>query len=310
MPARFQLELTLPEPVTTGQHELAIFVPAQEHDAEASASLNILVSKLATRMVIETPRLAVLPGAIRVSGRVDGELGPVTGATVMLKIKDLTVMTRTSSDGSFTGTIRAAAFPSSAPLSSNPFYFVTPADSPPFDASLFGIQEITVAVQPREPWNSPLEIKKPAFILNPLVTGLMLALLLTLGLLVLRTGKTMRRPERHLPKAEARGQPALFPATPHQPRLTGLGGRILAAYRDGLEVAARITGAAMAPDITLREFMAMARLPSPAANSQFAELTLLAEGTLYSASLPQEGTAQRAEQLATAMREELNHGAA
>jgi hypothetical protein len=64
----------------------------------------------------------------------------------------------------------------------------------------------------------------------------------------------------------------------------------------------------MAPSATLREFLKTARLPSPATAAPFAELTAIAESSLYSAGDPPDAIAARAEELVDIIKEELRRG--
>jgi hypothetical protein len=70
----------------------------------------------------------------------------------------------------------------------------------------------------------------------------------------------------------------------------------------------KITGVNMSPHITLREFLKMVSLLAPTAINQFAELTDMAEVTLYSNTRSREEAAVRAEKLATLINRELHHG--
>ena len=103
-------------------------------------------------------------------------------------------------------------------------------------------------------------------------------------------------------------RPAVTPLPDPLPRLTGIRGRVLEAYRSGLLAVEKITGRIMAPQATLREFLKTAPLPSPAAFERFAELTAIAENTLYAPGNPRQDTAARAEELAGTIREDLDHG--
>ena len=119
---------------------------------------------------------------------------------------------------------------------------------------------------------------------------------------------TRRREETGIPRTELIELPPITTAPEPSPRLTGLKGRILAAYRGGLDIVEKTTGVAMAPNITLREFLKMATLLLPMAIRQFAELTRIAEIALYSARSLREDSATKAERLAATIKEELRHG--
>ena len=92
------------------------------------------------------------------------------------------------------------------------------------------------------------------------------------------------------------------------PELTGIKGQVSSAYRSVITAVEKITGVIMSPDITMREFLKMAHLPSPAATDRFTELTSITETTLYSAYSPRKDTAARAQELAVNIKEELLSG--
>jgi hypothetical protein len=93
-----------------------------------------------------------------------------------------------------------------------------------------------------------------------------------------------------------------------RPKLTAIKSKILSAYRSGLSIIEKITGIAMAPHITLREFLKMTRLPSISVTECFAELTAITETTLYSAREPLPDTVTKAEELVATIKEELYSG--
>ena len=66
----------------------------------------------------------------------------------------------------------------------------------------------------------------------------------------------------------------------------------------------------MARHVTLREFLDVASRLLPHPVKSFAELTTIAEVALYSAGKPDEGIAIRAEELATAIKKEMDSGTA
>ncbi len=305
---QFSLEATPPEQALIGKHNLSIAIIPQGRYSGAAETRSINISRLPIHIDAQMPTLILLPKAIRISGRVYDQFGPVADTRVILKVKNSTSTAITSPDGSFTSIIKLAILPESAPLTSNPFYVSTPATESSFDLSLISAQEITIVVASLPPWHDPLKIKRQIFIINPLIIGLMLVFLIALGLLIYRRSQTRVREEKVIPQTQVIELPAVTPLPEPKPRLTGIKGRILSAYRGGLEAVAKIIGVSMAPNVTLREFLKMATLLSPTATIQFAELTAIAETALYSARSPRKDMAAKAEQLAATIKKELPRG--
>lgn len=305
---QFNLEITPSEQTPTDNYSLTVFVPPQGRYSGASDTRRINISSLPIYIDTQTPTLILLPQAVRVSGQVYHEFGPVPDARVNLNLKNSSSTAITSPDGSFTSSLRIPIWPESAPLATNPFYVSRPTTEPTFDLSPIHPQEITITIEPVQPSPTPIMVKKQFFTINPLSTGLILFFLVVLGLFVYKKSQTRVSQTKGIPQAEPIELPAMTPPLPPKPKLTGIKGRILAAYRCGLETVEKISGVAMTPNITLREFLKMATLLLPKAIKQFAELTTIAEITLYADYSPREDTATRAEQLATTIKEELRRG--
>jgi hypothetical protein len=83
--------------------------------------------------------------------------------------------------------------------------------------------------------------------------------------------------------------------------LTGLKGRIAAAYQDGFRAIHR-ADVRFTPQTTLREDLKSIEPLPPEIRKQFVELITLAEAALYSTREPEESRAVRAEQLVKEIR--------
>ncbi len=282
---QFSLKVTPPEQATIGKHKLVVSVTPQGRSSGASETQTINISRLPIYIDTQTPTLVLLPKTIRISGQVYCEFGPVPDAKVSLNLKNSLNAIRTSRDGSFTTSMEA------------PLYL-----------SLVGPQELTMTIEPVQPWYSSLKVKRQISTVNPLGTGSILVILIALGLLIYRRSQTRVPKEKGIPQAEVIELPVITPKPATKLRLTGIKGRILSAYQGGLEAVEKVTGVGMVPNFTLREFLKMATLLPPAPTGQFAELTTIAEITLYSAYSLREDTATRAEQLAATIKKELSNG--
>lgn len=286
VPGQFSLEVTPPKQTPAGKHNLTVSVASQGRYAGATKTQSINISRLPIQIDTQTPQIAILPKTIQISGSVYHELGPVPNARVLLNFKNSSSETKTSPDGSFTAGVEA-----------------------PLDLSLIGPQEITIAVEPVEPWYTSLRVKTQLYTLNPLSTGSMLVVLIALVLLIYTKSKTRLREKIIVPQAQLIELPAITTVLEPKPRYTGIKGRIFSAYQVGLEAVEKITGLSMAPNITLREFLETVTRLSPTAIKLFTELTTITEITLYSARSLQEEIATRAEQLTATIKKELHRGA-
>jgi hypothetical protein len=282
---QFSLEVIPPEQVSAGKHNLTVVITPQGRYSGAAKTRTINISRLPINILAQTPTLVLLPKAIRINGKVYHELGPVPDARVSLKFQDSSITTTTSSDGNFTTSLEA-----------------------PLDLSFVSPQELTMTVIPIEPWYTTLRVKRQLFTINPISTGLMLIIFIALGLLIYRKSQTRVREEKVIPQTQVIELPAVTPLPEPKHKLTGIKGRILSAYRAGLDAIAKITGVSMAPNLTLREFLKMTTLLSPTTTGQFAELTAIAETALYSTRILHKDMATKAEQLSATIKEELRRG--
>jgi len=304
----FSLEITLPEKTPLGTGKLTVAVSPQGRYSGASVQRSVTISVLPIYLDIRTPSIVLLPGDIQISGMVYSELGPVVAAPVSLYFKKSSTTVKTSADGSFSSVIKLHLLPQEAPLSANPFYVSSsPADSSS-DFSPIGTHEIEITVEPPETWATTMNVKRQLLTINPLSISLILAILVALWLAIRRRSRMRTYAEKEIPPAEVVEIPTAPPLPAPIPKLTGIKGQVLSAYRSVLAIVEKISGVIMSPDITLREFLKIAQLPSPTTTDRFAELTAIAESTLYSAYSPQKDTATRAAELATNIKEELRSG--
>ncbi len=281
---QFSVDVTTPEHALPGNHNITVTVVPYERYAGVSKSRSINISMLPIHIDAQTPSLILLPKSIRIYGTVNYELGPVPDARVSLTLNNSSSTVRTSPDGSFTALLES-----------------------PIDLSFIGPKEMTIDVEPLEPWATNLKVKRQLIAVNPLTTGLILVILVALTLLVYRRSQTAYK-QKGSPLTETIELPAPIPLEVPRPRLTGMKGRILSAYWGGLEAIEKMCGIHMAPHLTLREFLRMIKALLPKITGQFTELTTIAENTLYSDYRQRKDTAATAEQLAEAIKEELGRG--
>lgn len=307
---QFSLEIITPPQTLPREHSLTVVVTPQGRYSGAAKSLTINITRLPIQTDIQVPQLVIIPKPIQVGGKVYHNLSPVQDARINLTFKDSSSTVRTATNGSFTATVKLPHLSVSTSTSANPFFVTTTPIELPLDLSLIGPQELTITVEPIEPWYAPLQIKRWIFMVNPANIGLMLVAFLSFGLLVynrVRARPAALREERGIPQPPARELPGVTQPPRPKYQLAGIKGRILSAYIDGLEAVEKITSISMAPHTTLREFLKTATPRLPTAIKPFTELTTIIEIALYSAHRLDEDIANKAEQLATTVKEELHN---
>ena len=287
---QFSLQVIPPPQLSTGKHSLTLVAVPQEHYAGASTTLTIHISRMPIQTEIQVPQTTILPKSIQISGQVYHDLGPLPDARVELNFKGYSSLVKTSADGSFKVSIKT-----------------------PLDLSLVGPQELTILIEPAEPWYASLEVKRWTLTINPVSSGLMLVAFISLGVMLF--SRVRARPGRPgelglTVSARPLKPVTLAPAPGRKPEFTDIKGRILSAYLTGLDAVVRATGTPMALHITLREFLNAVTPKLPKATKAFTELTIIAESALYSTHKLDENTAARAERPADTIRQELLRGTA
>ena len=306
----FNLEITPSENSTPRKVNLTVAVAPDGRYSGASQSRNIAMSIMPGHIDTRIPSIVLLPGSIRISGRVYNEFGPIADAPVSLKLENSLTTVATAPDGSFQGVFKTRILPTKAPSSDNQLSISeSPAESL-FDLSPIGMHEIAVTIEQPEPWATAVGEKSRIFTINPLSTSLIIAIFIALGLVIYRRNQTRMSLRKVVSPVEVAEPIAItpLPSPVSRPKLTAIKSKILSAYQSGLSIIEKITGIVMAPHITLREFLKMTQLPSPSVTGCFAELTAITESTLYSAREPPQDTVNRAEKLAAAIKEELYRG--
>lgn len=283
----FSFEIMPPVTIPTGPGTLTVEVSPLGRYSGAIEHQNVTVSSLPINFNIQTPSIVLLPGEIQISGSIYSQLGPVKNAPVSCNFRKSSITVKTSEDGSFNAFLKA-----------------------PLDFLLVGPQEISIDVIPRESWATTNTISRRVFAINPLNTGLVLVILLSLWLIVRRRSLLHKDAEGQVLPQETVNIPVVTPSRKPEPLPQSIKGQILAAYQSTLAIVEKITGVIMSPDVTLREFLEMLRLPSQTVSDNFTELTAMTETTLYSTSRPGKDTASRAHELAVNIKEELSGGTA
>ena len=307
---QFSLEVTPPQELANGEHRLLVEVAPRGRCSGASKSIIINISRLPIQVDLQAPQLVIMPNSFQVSGKVYHELGPVRDAKIALDFGRFSTVAETDHDGSFTVTVQPSQFSVVTAASSNFFYTAYNTIELPLGLSLIGPQELAVDVEIVEPWPASLEITERIFGVNPLNTGLMLMVLISLGLVMYKRGRVGQLVESIIVQSQAGERSAATLVPEPGPKLSGIRGSIISAYTSGADAIARKTGMAMLPQATLREFLGdVSPLVPSSIASLFRELTTIAEVALYSASKPDGDMATRAKYLTATIEEELHYGA-
>jgi hypothetical protein len=290
--AGFSQTIDIGDSVSPGKHGLFASAAAAGRYAPVAAD-SLLDVKLATPILeLNLPRISFIPGNIGISGRLYSETGPLQNADIVVNAGNASTRVKTTAEGTFNSKLRMG-----------------------LGLSLLGNQDISVNVQPLEPWNAPLSTTKTTFVINALNCGLILIVLIGLGVYLPRRLKKW--------SIFAPGKPGRLPeAIPAPPALLEENSTLLLLkegqrddkeatsnpvmywYRIALKLVQRLTQAILKPQQTLREY---ARQSNPAlgpAGKYFLELTYIIERKLYGKGQPSKADAEKSQQLARSMQEE------
>jgi hypothetical protein len=307
---RFSLEITPPPSMPSGIDEMTVTVLPQGRYEGVSVTGSVTTAIMNPRLLVELPPIILLPHTVQVRGVFFNGPIAVVGAPVNIHTGRWNAAVVTGADGTFRAEVPINMIPTAAPMTYNPFYIGSVSDLRPFNISPLGWQDLRISAEvPGSPFD-PFEIKKRIVSFNPLAIVFFTGTLAAAWFFVYR--RRVKTASLAPPTVEdVIPAPPLAPPLPAPlPRLTGLRGKVLAAYRSGRTAVEKSAGVAMGPDNTLREFLNKAPLPSPAARETFTKLTDIAESTLYSRVGPRREMAARAEELALNIKEDLAGGAA
>ena len=282
----FTIEITVPPHTPLGKHNLAVVVLPRKRYAGVSKQLDIDISKLSLQADIQLSQPVILTRSLEINGKIFHDSTPIPNARVNLNFRRTSVTTQTVNDGSFMASVDTS-----------------------LDLSLAGFQELTLTIAAIEPWYAPLQLKTRVFTINPLNTGLLFFILLSVGLLARKSSRTrtvVMRDEKLAARSLSQVPVTTAPLLKVKPLLTDIKGRISSAYTNSLGIIENKTGIVMSPHITLREYLQAVTPLLATAVSAFTELTAIAEVALYSAHRLEGNTAGKAEQLTAIITEELH----
>jgi hypothetical protein len=276
----FEIQATLSPQTPLGEWTLTTVVEPDGVYAGVSQDRTLNIVKIPSQIGIHVPSLIILPAKMYVEGNASSALGPLQDATVTLQVGGKLTTVKTSENGEFNATIDM-----------------------PLSLIFSGFQELTVNVEPAEPWHAPTQAEASIFVVNPTNIGFISAAFASMGAVLYTRLSGAKRREKAAKVREAapppseKSSPTIFPSKA-EVKFEGVNGRILRAYAKTLKIVERATAASMKPQMTLREFLWEAKPKLKSASESFADLTFLAERTLYSPYVLTENEAAEVEDLA------------
>ncbi len=278
-----------------GKHIITVSSAAARRYSPVDASAILNVTRATPVLDLSIPKVAMIPGSVGLEGKVYSEVGPLSGASIEMRLGKSQVESVSSEDGAFDTKIRGG-----------------------MGFGVIGSQDLTIHVFPQEPWNAPLVVTRTLMMVNVINCIGIIAILIFLGIYL---PDRLRRRLGAYPRRRATPVTVVAPlelAPRYSERLTVLTStkeseegngeprnRILYWYRLAVRLLQGITRALLKPQQTLREFARESgRALGPAAK-YFIELTKMVERLLYSQYRPTEEDVGKSQQLSHTIEEEL-----
>ena len=288
----FNMEPTIGINTSLGQHNISAIVFPNDRYAGASYNKTITVTRALPDIDIKAPTFIILPSKINITGNISSEL-PMEGGVVSIDFAGKSTEVDIQDDGKF-----------SANLSIGLAW------------RLSGSRELTVQVNPAEPWNGTAEVKIKIFTLNAVNVAALVFCVATVSVLgtVTYTRRKKRVPvsETRQPEAVTRTDEPISWAAVAKPAivLEGNKAKLFDAYARTARVIEKKYSVKMGPDMTMREFLMAVKPKLHNMGDSFASLTAMAEKALYSQHVTEASEAAAAEGLASTIREAIKGGIA
>jgi len=269
----FKITVAIDPDMVIGEHRLMAIAPANERYAPVMAETFLEVVKIVPMIDLSPPSMAIMPFAMQVSGRVHSGDEPLGGITILARFSGHEETAVTSEDGSFSMKMATASL----------------------DISLVGSKKLEVEAYSESPWVSRNSNTWKLVTLNPILIGLVLVVLVFILVISVRRIMASRR---------KRGiQPGVLVPKPTMGTV-GLAGSddvgshridelveqeenddkriILTLYTKVLKLIQGLTGTAIKPQTSLREFTRQSATALGPAYSYLDRFTRLVERLLYS----------------------------
>ncbi|MFC2002733.1 hypothetical protein ACFLV4_02140 [Chloroflexota bacterium] len=272
----FSQEIKIDPEIDIGKHDVTVSSPAVGRYAPVDASTILSVTRAIPILDLSIPKVVVIPGSVRLEGKIYSEDGPLSEASIKMGLGKSRVESVSSPDGAFNTKIKVG-----------------------MGLSMIGRQDLVILVLPREPWQAPLNITGRILIVNAVNCGIFIALILLLGIYLpgglkrrLRAySRTTVRPATSTVSPEvalAYSEAATILASTEEgdEASTEPRNRIFYWYRLAVGIIQEITKALLKPQQTLREFAKeSSKILGPVAK-YFIEITRIVERLLYSPYKP------------------------
>lgn len=291
---RFAVKPVIAANTTLGNHTLTVRVDSSGLYAGVSVSRVLSIQRMATKLEVSMPSLVVAPSSMYINGSVASASGPLGGANVRVIFANGSVVVKTAGDGSFNVTVDV-----------------------PFSTGFAGNQELRVIVVPTQPWQAVAQKTEGIFVFN--IFGIVVALVCSFAVvfvIYLRFGTKVKKSQvssqaerTFLPSKDVAAVQVVGEGSLPVVKFEGLKGRVLMAYVKALNLVQSVSGESLMPDMTLREYLAVAGAKCGDAFKVFSDLTVLAERSLYSSHAITDGEVAAAEQLAEDIGGKLNGSA-
>jgi hypothetical protein len=273
---------------TVGRHMLTVSAAATGRYAPSLASAPLEITKIVPVLDMGLPSFMLIPGTLGVKGRIYSELGPLDGTPVKLSVGKSEVYLISQPGGALSGRLTTGV-----------------------NTVIVGTQNLTVLVEPIEPWYAPLAMSQPILVVNLVNSSGIVVVLIVLGIYLpsrLRRRFGMPVPKKSLPPVATPLAPAPSVAALAIAPLRGRGdigaeSQVMYWYHQAAEIVARIARTALKPQQTLREFAFETRQALGPAAVFFMTLTKLLERILYSRQRSTGGDVERIRQLSLDIKE-------
>ena len=270
-----------------GRHTITVSAAAAGRYAPVVTNAILNVIRATPILDLTLPSVALIPGSVRLEGKLYSEVGPLSGALIKMRLSNSQVEITSSENGTFDTKIKVG-----------------------LGLGMVGWQDVAIQVLPQDTWHAPFNTTSSVLMVNVLNIGGFLAVLVFLGVYLPRRLK--RRlgayPGRTVRPATTTTPPEPVPVSSYSVSLSAAASesepdsgeasnRIFSWYRLVVRFLLRIAKIPLRPQQTMREFAdEHSRVLGPGAK-YFNELTGIVERLLYSRYRPTETDVEHSRQL-------------
>jgi hypothetical protein len=296
-PVYFTVQLPLAADIELGKHTLNINVPADKRYAPVNGICVFEVTQVPLVLDIDLPALILMPGGFDLSGSLDSALGSPQNAEILAVLNKHQIAQQTDDSGYFTGRVQTG-----------------------LNWNFFGRSQLTIQVNPQEPWFAPLTVTRNLFIFNYLVCGLILLVIAGLAIILpLRLRKALHLRLKQKTAAEPIGNAVIIQAATVNPSVRAAASKtvinananasqaMLGWYRNAVKLVQRLSSIIFKPELTLREYAAQIRNKFGPLGKYLYDFTLIIEKLLYSRHTPEQAELENGRELSEKIERESGH---